>query len=278
MGGPIINAENDSATTACASPTGPHDICVSCHLTKTSLSTGSYLATFILYLSASAEPIEGHAMHLDLFSRKLVLLVEDEPLIAHDVEHALRKAGARVITAGHLDAALYMTEHPQLSAAVVDLRLGDESAIPILRRLAHRHLPFVVHTGYVADEVQREWPVAPIIQKPATPDRIAEALAHSLRPLASNLRDADERNACALPPKSVTSASYVFSLSRSKRISTGGRPHAEEDRPEEAEVQKLRRKRNSQKGRQGRSVSTVRRKRHQTVKGASVGLRFSQTR
>ena len=67
----------------------------------------------------------------------------------------------------------------------VDLRLGDESAIPILQRLAYRHLPFVVHTGYVADEVQREWPVAPIIQKPATPGRIAEALAHSLRPLTA---------------------------------------------------------------------------------------------
>ena len=39
-------------------------------------------------------------MALDLFSRKLVLLVEDEPLVAYDVEHHLRKAGARVITAG----------------------------------------------------------------------------------------------------------------------------------------------------------------------------------
>ena len=43
---------------------------------------------------------EGHAMPLDLFSRKLLLLVEDEPLIALDVELQLRKAGARVITAG----------------------------------------------------------------------------------------------------------------------------------------------------------------------------------
>jgi hypothetical protein len=35
-------------------------------------------------------------MPLGLFSRKLVLLVEDEPLIALDVEDHLRKAGARV--------------------------------------------------------------------------------------------------------------------------------------------------------------------------------------
>ena len=72
-------------------------------------------------------------MPLDLFSRKLVLLVEDEPLIALDIEHRLRSEGVRVITAGHLDAALYMAEHPDLSGAVVDLCLGEESATPIFR-------------------------------------------------------------------------------------------------------------------------------------------------
>jgi DNA-binding response OmpR family regulator len=119
-------------------------------------------------------------MHLDLFSRKLVLVVEDEPLIALDVEDQLRKAGARVITAGYLDAALYMTEHPDLSGAVVDLRLGADSAIPICRRLAHRNVPFVVYTGHSAGAVEREWPSVPIIQKPATPDAITGALSRSL--------------------------------------------------------------------------------------------------
>src|SRR5436190_7156491 len=125
---------------------------------------------------------EGHAMPLDLFSRKLVLLVEDEPLIALDVERHLRTAGARVITAGYLDAALSMTEHPDLSGAVVDLRLGADSAMPICRRLAHRNLPFVVHTGYAADAVEREWPSVPIIQKPAWPHEITDALSRSLSP------------------------------------------------------------------------------------------------
>ena len=119
-------------------------------------------------------------MSLDLFSRKLVLLVEDEPLIALNVEHHLRKAGARVITAGHLDAGLYMAEHPHLSAAVIDLCLGEESATPIFRRLAHRNLPFVVHTGYATEALQRDWPAVPIIQKPASLHEITDALAQSL--------------------------------------------------------------------------------------------------
>jgi ActR/RegA family two-component response regulator len=121
-------------------------------------------------------------MPLDLFSRKLVLLVEDEPLIALDVERDLRNAGARVIAAGYLDAALCMTEHPELSAAVVDLRLGADSAMPICRRLANRKLPFVVHTGYAADAVEREWPSVPIIQKPSWPHEITDALSPSFSP------------------------------------------------------------------------------------------------
>ena len=44
-----------------------------------------------------------------------------------------------------------MTDHPDLSGAVVDFRLGAESADPIFQRLAHRNLPFVVHTGYATD-------------------------------------------------------------------------------------------------------------------------------
>jgi DNA-binding response OmpR family regulator len=121
-------------------------------------------------------------MPLDLFSRKLVLLVEDEPLIALDGEHHLRKAGARVITAAHLDTALSMAEHPDLSGAVVDLCLGAESATPIFRRLAHRNLPFVVHTGYATEALAREWPAATIIQKPSWPHEITNALSRSFSP------------------------------------------------------------------------------------------------
>ena len=129
-------------------------------------------------------------MPLDLFSRKLVLLVEDEPLIALNVEHHLRNAGARVITAAHLDTALSMTGHPDLSGAVIDLCLGAESATPIFQRLTDRNLPFVVHTGYATDALQRDWPSIPFIQKPASLDEITDALAQCL--LTAHLLASDD--------------------------------------------------------------------------------------
>ena len=58
-----------------------------------------------------------------LAGRRL-LVVEDELLISLDIQQALRGAGATVVSAGYVDAALYMTEQAELSAAVVDLRLG----------------------------------------------------------------------------------------------------------------------------------------------------------
>jgi DNA-binding response OmpR family regulator len=53
-------------------------------------------------------------MTLGIFARRLLLLVEDDPLIAYQLECDLRKTGARVITAGYLDAAAYMAQHPEL--------------------------------------------------------------------------------------------------------------------------------------------------------------------
>jgi ActR/RegA family two-component response regulator len=76
---------------------------------------------------------------------RLILLVEDEPVIALDVEKALREAGARVVTAGNLESGLYPTVHPDLSAAAVDLRLGDGSGAIVCRELQRLGVPCHSH-------------------------------------------------------------------------------------------------------------------------------------
>ena len=107
---------------------------------------------------------------------QLILLVEDEPLVALDVEKALRAAGARVVSAGYVESGLYTTEHPALCAAVVDLHLGDGNGTAICRRLRHLGVPFVVHTGYPPVLIASEWPDVPIISKPAPTEQIITAL------------------------------------------------------------------------------------------------------
>jgi CheY-like chemotaxis protein len=107
---------------------------------------------------------------------RLILVIEDEPLIALEVDHALRAAGARVVSAGYLESALFTAEHPALSAAVVDLRLRDDSSTTVCRRLSRLGIPFVVHTAYPGDLAMNAWPNVPVITKPANPQRIIEAL------------------------------------------------------------------------------------------------------
>jgi CheY-like chemotaxis protein len=113
---------------------------------------------------------------------RLILVVEDEPLVALDVEKALRAAGARVVSAGYVESGLYTTEHPELSAAVVDLRLGTGNGAAVCRRLRQLGVPFVVHTGYPAVLVTSDWPDVPVISKPADASRIVRELARLLPP------------------------------------------------------------------------------------------------
>jgi CheY-like chemotaxis protein len=108
---------------------------------------------------------------------RLILLVEDEPLVALDVETALRGAGANVLSAGYVESGLYTTEHPDVSAAVVDLRLGRTGdGTTICRRLRQLGVPFVVYTGYPAVLVTSEWPDVPVISKPADAKQIVDSL------------------------------------------------------------------------------------------------------
>jgi CheY-like chemotaxis protein len=114
-------------------------------------------------------------------SGRLILIVEDEPLIALDIIIELRAAGARVLSAGYLESGLFITEHPDLSAAVIDLHLGDGSGTAICRRLRQLRIPFVVHTGYPAMLLAEECRDVPVISKPARPGQIISELEKALQ-------------------------------------------------------------------------------------------------
>jgi DNA-binding response OmpR family regulator len=110
----------------------------------------------------------------------MILVIEDEPLIALEMDKALRVAGAKVVSAGFLESGLCSTAHPELSAAVVDLQLGDGNGTVLCRRLRQLGVPFVVHTGYPRMVTEPEWSGATVICKPAHPDRIVSALVQLL--------------------------------------------------------------------------------------------------
>jgi CheY-like chemotaxis protein len=113
-----------------------------------------------------------------------ILVVEDEPLIALDLRETLERAGAYVFAATQLSHALQLAGHPDLSAAVLDYRLGDDDSTAICSILEQLAVPFVFYSGY--DDMQQLWPHATRVPKPADGSRIVEAVAGALR--AARLR------------------------------------------------------------------------------------------
>ena len=119
-------------------------------------------------------------MGSELLAECSVLVVEDEPLIALDVQSALAGAGATIISAGNTTDAVRLVANTKLSAAVLDVDLGDLDCWVVCRLLARANVPFVFYTGYMQSEVFKDWPDAPVLAKPASHEQIVAAVTRLL--------------------------------------------------------------------------------------------------
>jgi DNA-binding response OmpR family regulator len=110
-----------------------------------------------------------------------VLVVEDDPLTAMDVEDSLAEAGAVVVgLCRSVEDAMARTAVDDFSVAVLDFSLGSDTASPVARRLARRGVPFVLYTGKSSrDPSLAEWG-CPIVEKPASPRTLVSALRTAL--------------------------------------------------------------------------------------------------
>jgi DNA-binding response OmpR family regulator len=119
----------------------------------------------------------GKSMDSLALKGRSILVVEEEPHVARRLADRFRQAGAKVFAAGKLRDALYLAEHPALSAAVINLRIGDDTTAGLCRRLSHLGIPFMFHTRYDATEASRTWPMAPVVSKPADSADVVSTLA-----------------------------------------------------------------------------------------------------
>lgn len=108
-----------------------------------------------------------------------LLLVEDQLLIALDVESMLNERGiTNVTTSGSVADAVTKLSSMRPDAAVLDVNLGSETSIPIAEELAQRSIPFVFATGYgERGMVPASFEDIPIVRKPYDVDNLAEAIA-----------------------------------------------------------------------------------------------------
>lgn len=82
---------------------------------------------------------------------KTVLLLEDEPLIAIDVEQTLRDAGFDVSVAATCADAAEWLEVCRPEVVIIDIVLRDGPCHQVAKQLVQDNIPFVVHSGDILD-------------------------------------------------------------------------------------------------------------------------------
>jgi hypothetical protein len=81
-----------------------------------------------------------------------VLIVEDEPLLALNIEDMLTELGHHVVaTATRIDKSLSLAQVTEFDLAVLDINLAGSNTFQVADILRKRGLPFIFTTGYGAD-------------------------------------------------------------------------------------------------------------------------------
>lgn len=120
---------------------------------------------------------------VDLLDGLRILLVEDEYLIAMDVETICLEHGAAdvaiVSRLSDLDDDGLM-QH--IDIAILDLMLDGSSTLDFAARLQSRGIPFIFASGHsMTDEIRVRFPLIRLVEKPYSGDDLVNALADAGR-------------------------------------------------------------------------------------------------
>ncbi|WP_280637054.1 MULTISPECIES: response regulator [unclassified Rhizobium] len=120
-----------------------------------------------------------HAFHRYGHYRMNILIVEDELLIALDLESIVEDLGHTVIgPARTLDEALELAE--QAEVALVDVQLADGVTGPaIAERLSSEHGVTVVFVTGNPEMVRNSRSAVGVVSKPHWPEKVSEALDYA---------------------------------------------------------------------------------------------------
>ena len=130
--------------------------------------------------AAQAAAVAEAAEPVNLSGTALVL--EDNMVIALDATDILKQIGAeKVRMASSVKSALEIIAKDEISFALLDINLGNQTSLEVAQRLAELGTPFVLATGYGEVEgMLGGYPDAPVVQKPFNSDSLTDGARRAL--------------------------------------------------------------------------------------------------
>lgn len=130
------------------------------------------------------------ALPSGISQRKLVLVVEDDPIIALNLEELLRSEGYCVAgPAMSVASALAILEHVDPDAAVLDVNLHGAKVTPVAQELANRGVPFVLTSGDKEAPPQKVFDGIPNLGKPTLGTQLVETIEHMIEGANGNKKN-----------------------------------------------------------------------------------------
>ncbi len=125
----------------------------------------------------------------NLLAGMRILVLEDEVLIAMDVEQLCRDSGAaNVVVARSLAEIDLDRAASEFDAAIVDVMLDGTSTLAFARHIQERNVPFVFASGYTdLDEIFSAFPGVSVVGKPYSGSDLVEAVAAAARRRSSGV-------------------------------------------------------------------------------------------
>ncbi len=110
--------------------------------------------------------------HQALHGRRIII-IEDEPLVAMDMESILTAAGCEIIgSAGTLDAARRLLAGSECDAALLDVNLGGSPVDELAAALTQKNIPFAFVTGYGREGIPRRFRDVVVLKKPFSQEQV----------------------------------------------------------------------------------------------------------
>jgi CheY-like chemotaxis protein len=117
-----------------------------------------------------------------LLNRAPILIVEDEPLIALELQLSVMDAGGEVVgPVGSASAALTLLQSCVVAAAILDVHLRDRDVTPVAEALVALKVPMIFHTAErLPPYLRLRCPEAVVCQKPVAAEFLLKTLAEMI--------------------------------------------------------------------------------------------------